>query len=179
MRPIHIFFNFAKAIRKLACLYTCFVSVANLNLTWNCFCFDLFNKKNSGYKSTFSRKYQMENMDLSHGDQFFLNLTPPSPLSKRGWLHLWTTQTDMTIVAGSDDPTNTPAHRSKRKFIQRRKIKEVKLHPLFDSPAAKFDLALVEIVGQFTFRDSRSPICIPSEVRCQIFSSLPTYLQKL
>ena len=83
----------------------------------------------------------------------------------------------MTVMAGSADPTNTPTHRSKRKFIQRRKIKEVKLHPLFDSPAAKFDLALVEIVGQFSFRDSRSPICIPSEVRHQVFSSLPTYLQ--
>ena len=71
----------------------------------------------------------------------------------------------MTIVVGSSDPTKPPSHKSKRKFIERKKIKNVKLHPLFENPAAKFDLALVEIEGQFSFRDSRSPICIPEKVR--------------
>ena len=75
------------------------------------------------------------------------------------------TQTDMTIVVGSEDPTNPPSHRSKRKFVQKKKIKKVIFHPLFDNPAAKFDLALVEIKGRFSFRDSRSPICIPDMVK--------------
>ena len=75
------------------------------------------------------------------------------------------TQTDMTIVVGSEDPTNPPSHRSKRKFVQKKKIKKVIFHPLFENPAAKFDLALVEIKGRFSFRDSRSPICIPDMVK--------------
>ena len=71
----------------------------------------------------------------------------------------------MTIVVGSADPTKPPSHSSKRKFVQKEEIKEVLLHPLFKPPEAKFDLALVEIKGQFSFRDSRSPICIPDNVR--------------
>ena len=71
----------------------------------------------------------------------------------------------MTIVVGSADPTKPPSHRSKKKFEQRKEIKDVQLHPLFKNPAAKFDLALIEIKGRFNFRDSRSPICIPDNVR--------------
>ena len=70
----------------------------------------------------------------------------------------------MTIVVGSSTPTKR-LRRSKKKLEQRTKIKKVILHPLFKNPAAKFDLALVEIKGRFSFRNSRSPICIPDNVR--------------
>ena len=88
----------------------------------------------------------------------------------------WMTQTDMTIVVGSEDPTNPPSHRSKRKFVQKKKIKKVFFHPLFENPAAKFDLALVEIRGRFSFRDSRSPICIPDMVKKTWQSMFSTYV---
>jgi hypothetical protein len=68
----------------------------------------------------------------------------------------------MTIVAGSDDPAN-PIPRKKRKFVQKEKIDSVKIHPLYKNPAARYDLALVKIKGQFTFRNTRWPICIPEK----------------
>ena len=70
-------------------------------------------------------------------------------------------QTKMDIVAGSSNPTNPEDARKKARFIQRKKIKDVKIHPKFVYPAAAYDLALVEIKGQFSFRDTRWPICLP------------------
>ena len=69
---------------------------------------------------------------------------------------------NMVIIAGSNDPTNSEVARKKARFIQRKEIEEVKIHPKFAYPAAKYDLALVEIKGQFSFRDSRWPICLPT-----------------
>ena len=71
----------------------------------------------------------------------------------------------MTIVAGSDDPAQ-PANSipvKKRKFVQWEKIDSVTIHPLYTNPAARYDLALVKITGQFTFRNTRWPICIPEK----------------
>ena len=76
----------------------------------------------------------------------------------------------MSIIAGSDDPVN-PTLGKKRKFVQKKKIEDVKIHPLFESPAAKYDLALVKIKGEFTFRDSRWPICIPKKTESRAFHS--------
>ena len=70
----------------------------------------------------------------------------------------------MTIVAGSDDPAN-PIPRKKRKFVQKEEIDSVKLHPLYKDPAARYDLALVKIKEQFTFRNTRWPICIPEKTK--------------
>ena len=70
-------------------------------------------------------------------------------------------QKKMAIVAGSSNPTNAEDLRKKARFIQRKKIEDVKIHPKFVYPAAAYDLALVEIEGQFSFRDSRWPICLP------------------
>ena len=67
----------------------------------------------------------------------------------------------MAILAGSSDPTNPEETRKKARFIQRKKIRDVKIHPKFVYPAAAYDLALVKIEGQFSFRDSRWPICLP------------------
>ena len=67
----------------------------------------------------------------------------------------------MLIVSGSSDPTNAEDARKKARFIQRKKIEDVKIHPKFVYPAAAYDLALVKIEGQFSFRDSRWPICLP------------------
>ena len=74
----------------------------------------------------------------------------------------------MTIVAGSDDPTNQIPDR-KINLVQKKKIDNVETHPSFKNPAARYDLALVKIKGQFTFRDSRWPICIPAETRSRAF----------
>ena len=70
-------------------------------------------------------------------------------------------QKNMAIVAGSADPTNAEDSRKRARFIQRKKIEDVKIHPQFVYPAAAYDLALVKIEGQFSFRDSRWPICLP------------------
>jgi hypothetical protein len=40
---------------------------------------------------------------------------------------------------------------------------------LSEVPAARYDLALVKIKGQFTFRDSRWPICIPNKTESREF----------
>ena len=67
----------------------------------------------------------------------------------------------MAIVAGSADPTNPEIARKKARFIQKKNIANVKIHPNSAYPAARNDLALVEIEGKFRFRNSRWPICIP------------------
>ena len=63
-------------------------------------------------------------------------------------------QTKMTIIAGSDDPAS-PIPGKKAKFVEKKEIESVKIHPLSAVPAARYDLALVKIKGQFTFRNSR------------------------
>jgi secreted trypsin-like serine protease len=70
-------------------------------------------------------------------------------------------QKKMEILAGSFDPTNPEEARKKARFIERKKIRDVKIHPEFVYPAAAYDLALVKIEGQFNFRDTRWPICLP------------------
>ena len=67
----------------------------------------------------------------------------------------------MAVVAGSSEPTNAEDTIKKAAFIQRKKIEKVEMHPKFVYPAAAYDLALVKIKGQFRFRDSRWPICLP------------------
>ena len=78
--------------------------------------------------------------------------------------------TKMTIMAGSDDPAN-PIPGDKTKFVEEKKVEHVKKHPLADYPAARYDLALVKIEGQFTFRDSRWPICLPEAAQPRAFHS--------
>ena len=73
-------------------------------------------------------------------------------------------QSKMTVIAGSEDPAN-PIPDRKKKFVQKEKIDNVKIHPLSDYPAARYDLALVKIKGQFMFRNSRWPICIPEKTQ--------------
>ena len=77
-------------------------------------------------------------------------------------------KTKMTIIAGSDDPANQISER-KRRLVQEKKIDNVEIHPLYENPAARYDLALVKIKGRFTFRNSRWPICIPEETRSREF----------
>ena len=73
--------------------------------------------------------------------------------------------TTMIIVAGSKDPANPiPGP-----YDQKRKIDDVKIHPLSEVPAARYDLALVKIKGEFRFRDARWPICIPEKTRSREF----------
>jgi len=76
--------------------------------------------------------------------------------------------TKLAIIAGSDDPVS-PILRSKARFVERKKVVDVKKHPLADYPAARYDLALVKIEGQFTFRDSRWPICLPEATRSRAY----------
>ena len=73
-------------------------------------------------------------------------------------------ESKMTIIAGSEDPAN-PIPDNKINFVQEEKIDNVKIHPLSDYPAAKYDLALVKIKGQFTFRNSIWPICMPEKTQ--------------
>ena len=77
-------------------------------------------------------------------------------------------ETKMTIIAGSDDPTNQIPER-KRRWVQEKKVDNVEIHPLYKNPAARYDLALVKIKGRFTFQNSRWPICIPEETRPREF----------
>ena len=74
----------------------------------------------------------------------------------------------MIIVAGTDDPAN-PIPARKANLVQKREIDNVKIHPLSEVPAARYDLALVKIKGQFKFRDTRWPICIPEKTRSREF----------
>ena len=69
-------------------------------------------------------------------------------------------KTKFTIIAGSDDPEN-PIPESKKIFVQKRNVEDVKMHPLAESPAARYDLAIIKINPPFTFRNSRWPICLP------------------
>ena len=71
-------------------------------------------------------------------------------------------QKKMEIVAGSSDPTNPEVARKKERFIEIKKIEDVKFHPKFTYPVAAYDLALVEIKGRFSFLISRWPICLPN-----------------
>ena len=77
-------------------------------------------------------------------------------------------ETKMNIIAGSDDPANSIPEK-KRNLVQKKKIDNVKIHPLYENPAARYDLAIVKIKGQFMFRNSRWPICIPEETRSREF----------
>ena len=76
-------------------------------------------------------------------------------------------QSKMTIIVGANQPTNTELNKKRKRGISRRKIKIVKIHPLYDNVvfSAKYDLALVEIKGKFRFKQSIWPICIPEKVR--------------
>ena len=76
-------------------------------------------------------------------------------------------QSKMRIIVGANQPTNTKLNKKRKRGISRRKIKSVKIHPLYDNVlfSAKYDLALVEIKGKFRFRQSIWPICIPEKVR--------------
>ena len=73
----------------------------------------------------------------------------------------------MTIIVGANQPTNAENLKKRRRGVSKRKIKSVKIHPLYDNVlfSAKYDLALVEIKGKFRFRQSIWPICIPEKVR--------------
>merc|ERR1712223_1891025 len=75
-------------------------------------------------------------------------------------------QDDKTIVVGANAPTDQRELKKRRRFIQKKRIKHVQLHPQYDSIllSAKFDLALVEIKGKFGFRESIYPICITDTV---------------
>ena len=79
-------------------------------------------------------------------------------------------KTKFTIVAGSDDPEN-PIPEGKKRFVQKRKVEDVTIHPLAKSPAARYDLAIVKINSPFTFRDSRWPICLPEKTQSREFHS--------
>ena len=73
----------------------------------------------------------------------------------------------MMIIVGASQPTNTEFNKKRKRGISRRKIKSVKIHPLYDNVvfSAKYDLALVEIKGKLRFKQSIWPICIPEKVR--------------
>ena len=79
-------------------------------------------------------------------------------------------KTKFTIIAGSDDPEN-PIPESKKRFVQKRKVEDVKIHPLAEIPAARYDLAIIKINSPFTFRDSRWPICLPETTQSRAFHS--------
>ena len=76
-------------------------------------------------------------------------------------------QSKMEIIVGANQPTNEEKLKKRRKFVARKKIKSVKIHPDYNSVlfSAKYDLALVTIKGRFRFIDTIWPICIPEEVR--------------
>ena len=72
----------------------------------------------------------------------------------------------MTIIVGANQPTNEEILEKRKRFVSKRKIKSVKIHPLHILFSAKHDLALVEIEGpSFRFKKSIWPICIPEKVR--------------
>jgi hypothetical protein len=72
----------------------------------------------------------------------------------------------MTIIVGANQPTNAEYTTETRREVSRRKIKSVKIHPLYNSVlfSAKYDLALVKIEGRFKFKQTIWPICIPEKV---------------
>ena len=74
----------------------------------------------------------------------------------------------MTIIVGANQPTNAEYTIKQRRGVSRRKIKNVKIHPLYNNVlfSAKYDLALVKIEGRsFKFQQTIWPICIPEKVR--------------
>ena len=83
-------------------------------------------------------------------------------------------ETKMAIVAGSSDPAS-PIPGKKRKFVQKRKVEYVKIHPLSEIPAAKYDLAIIKIDMPFTLRDSRWPICLPEAAQPRTIHSRRGY----
>ena len=70
---------------------------------------------------------------------------------------------EMTVIVGAEQPTNQERHQKRRRWIQKQKISSVKIHPQYDYSSAQYDLALVEIEGTFTFRETIMPICIPGK----------------
>ena len=69
----------------------------------------------------------------------------------------------MTVISGAQEPTNPEDLAKRRNMIQQKKIKNVMIHNLYESPAAKYDLALVKIKGRFRFNPSAWPICVPEK----------------
>ena len=59
-------------------------------------------------------------------------------------------QSKMEIIVGANQPTNEEKLKERRKFVARKKIKSVKIHPDYNSVlfSAKYDLALVTIKGR-------------------------------
>ena len=75
---------------------------------------------------------------------------------------------EMTIIFGANQPTNEKDLKKRKRFVTTRKIKNVKIHPLYNRVlfSAKYDLALVTIEGDsLEWNKSIWPICIPDEVR--------------
>ena len=72
----------------------------------------------------------------------------------------------MTIIVGANKPTDPDELRKRKRFIQKKRMKDVQLHPKYDKIllSAKFDLAIVEIKGKFRFGESVYPICIPHKL---------------
>ena len=75
-------------------------------------------------------------------------------------------ETKMTVIVGANEPTNPKSLIKRRRFIQQKKIDNVKIHPLYDKKlySAKYDMALIQIKGEFNFRESIWPICIPEKI---------------
>ena len=75
----------------------------------------------------------------------------------------------MALIVGASQPTNQTALATakRRKQSQSKNIKNVLIHPSFNTStvSARYDLALVEIQGSFTFKKSIWPICVPDEER--------------
>ena len=77
-------------------------------------------------------------------------------------------QSKMTIIVGANQPTNEQYLKKRKRGVSRRKIKSVKIHPLYNNVlfSAKYDLALVEIEGRsLKFKQTIWPICVPEKVR--------------
>ena len=83
-------------------------------------------------------------------------------------------QSKMTIIVGANQPTNQEKLKKRKRWVTKRKIKSVKIHPLYNKVlfSAKYDLAIVKIEGRsFRFKQSIWPICIPEEVRQRQYHS--------
>ena len=83
-------------------------------------------------------------------------------------------QSKMTIIVGANQPTNQEKLKKRKRWVTKRKIKSVKIHPLYNKNlfSAKYDLAIVKIEGRsFRFKQSIWPICIPEEVRQRQYHS--------
>ena len=82
-------------------------------------------------------------------------------------------QSEMTIIVGANQPTNEDNLEKRKRWVSRKEIKSVEIHPDYDGVlfSAKYDLALVTIKGRFRFKDTIWPICIPEEVRQREYHS--------